>query len=300
MKRWNEDLEHTCNKAEIDTADSVETSTMSSSLKQYYTFLAEQSNRREGYLHEQDGYTCDVCKNRGIITKTEYFEDVGYWANVEHECVCMQVRRNIARLNRSGLKDVIGRYRFDTYYADEPWQDFVITMAQDYVAHYNEPGTGQSRWFFMGGQSGAGKSHICTAICREFLHSGKEVRYMLWRDESAKLKACVNDAAAYEKAIGELKQTDVLYIDDFFKCGQNENGTQKPTGADISLAFEILNYRYNNPHAITILSSESTLDEIIRIDEATGSRIGERAGKYSISLTGNEKNYRLKKMNKAG
>ncbi len=296
MEKWNENSVHICNRAETDAGDSAETGTARASLQQHYITLAEQSNRMEGHLHEQDGYNCDVCKNRGRITKTEYFADVGYWTNIEYECACMQVRRNIARLKRSGLKDVIGRYRFDTYYAEEPWQKYVKTMAQEYVEHDSEAETGQSRWFFMGGQSGAGKSHICTAICREFLHGGKEVRYMLWRDESAKLKACVNDAVAYEKAIGELKQAEVLYIDDFLKCGQNENGIQKPTGADISLAFEILNYRYNHPRAITILSSESTLNEIIGMDEAVGSRIGERAGKYSISLTGSEKNFRLKMM----
>ena len=83
-------------------------------------------------------------------------------------------------------------------------------------------------------------------------------------------------------------------LDDFFKCGQVEGGVQKPTAADVNLAFEILNHRYNNPGFITIISSESTLDEIFSIDEAVGGRIGERAQGHVINLSGKEKNYRRK------
>ena len=42
------------------------------------------------------------------------------------------------------------------------------------------------------------------------------------------------------------------------------------TQGDINIAFEIINYRYIND-LITIISSELLLDEIINIDEATGS-----------------------------
>ena len=117
---------------------------------------------------------------------------------------------------------------------------------------------------------------------------------MLWRDEAVKLKAMVNDTVQYEKTMQELKTVEVLYVDDFFKCGQVEGGVQKPTAADVNLAFEILNHRYNNPGFITIISSESTLDEIFSIDEAVGGRIGERAQGYVINLSGKEKNYRRK------
>ena len=289
MERLNLSLACACNGAESSTEPVKETDSTMSPQEKYLTLMAERGNQREGNLHETDGYHCELCKNRGYTVKTEY-TDLGYWANIEHECICMSVRRNINRMNRSGLKDVITKCRFDTYRTDEPWQMQVKTMAQEYVQHL-ETGSG---WFFVGGASGAGKSHICTAICRELLHKGREARYMLWRDESTKLKAIVNDAAQYEKLISELKNVEVLYIDDFFKCGQNEGGSQKPTAADISLAFEILNYRYNHPDAITILSSESTLDEIFRMDEAVGGRIGERAGRYIISLTGTEKSYRRK------
>ena len=288
MAKWLRKLDCACD----GVGDLASDHTQMDPQEHYYTYLAENYNEREGNLHEQDGYVCDKCKNKGYIAKAERTE-FGYWTRVDYECQCMPIRRNIARMHKSGLRDIIGKYRFDTYQVTDSWQETVKQKAMAYTEQLLK-GNEQGHWFFIGGASGAGKSHICTAICRELLHQGKGVRYMLWRDESVKLKANINDTAWYEKTMQELKTVEVLYIDDFFKCGQADGGSQKPTGADISLAFELLNYRYNHPSAITILSSESTLDELFAIDEAVGGRIGERAKGYAINLSGQEKNYRRK------
>ena len=45
---------------------------------------------------------------------------------------------------------------------------------------------------------------------------------------------------------------------------------------------------------VTILSTERTLDEIIDLDASIGGRIKEIVGEYLITLTGEDKNYRLK------
>ena len=288
LEKWLRKLDCACDEMAV----SEERDTQMDAQERYYTYMAEQYNKQEGDLHLQDGYVCEQCKNKGKIAKAVW-TDMGYWTTVHYDCQCKPIRDNMNRMRKSGLQAVMGKYRFDTYETTEPWQE---TVKQNAVA-YTEAQMGSAaehRWFFIGGASGAGKSHICTAICREFLHQGKEVRYMLWRDETVALKANVNDSALYEKAIRALKTAEVLYIDDFFKCGQVEGGTQKPTEADIRLAFELLNYRYNQPDTITIISSESTLDAIFSIDEAVGGRIGERAQGHVINLTGKEKNYRRK------
>lgn len=72
-----------------------------------------------------------------------------------------------------------------------------------------------------------------------------------------------------------LKKVKVLYIDDFFKGSV--------TSGDINLAFELLNSRYISPDKITIISSELTIEQILKYDAAIGGRIAERAGEY-ISL----------------
>lgn len=70
----------------------------------------------------------------------------------------------------------------------------------------------------------------------------------------------------YESLVSRNTECECLYIDDFFR--------QNPTQADISLAFDILNSRYNTGK-LTIISSEKTLSEILSADEALGGRIAQ-------------------------
>lgn len=254
--------------------------------REYEQFKADGLNATEGNRHLEDGYHCALCKNKGYIVKVVEDDD-GYFHQVLCDCKCMPIRNSILRMRRSGLKDIIKDYTFDKFEATEPWQHTLKAAAMDYAA--NPEG-----WFFVGGQSGAGKTHICTAISREFLLSGRRVKYMLWRDEVVRLKANVNDSETYQKMIDEYKRVDVLYIDDLFKTGKGQDGTtQKPTGADINVAFEILNFRYSNPKSVTIISSELTEDELIDIDEAIGGRIYERAKAITIGRD-RSRNYRIK------
>ena len=255
--------------------------------KETQQWFADMENKREGNLHEGDGYNCPVCKNKGYIIKVN--EYMGGWQQVHANCKCMEVRNNIQRMKKSGLKNIIKDYTFDKFEASEPWQQTIKNAAQEYAKH-------PEGWFFLGGQSGAGKTHLCTAICRELLLSGKRVRYMLWRDDVVKLKGAVTESDEYTRLIDEYKNTEVLYIDDLFKTGKAaDNTVQKPTGADVNVAFEIINYRYNNPALLTIISSELSQDELIDIDEAIGGRIYEKATAFSIGKN-RERNYRIRKV----
>ena len=268
------------------------------SMERYYKNQCEMHNQQAGNLHLQDGYNCSKCKNKGFIFKAEKTE-FGYWTEIQYPCECQMVRKTIQQMKKSGLQSLIDKYRMDTYMATEPWQQRVMAKATAFV---DECLNKQSdNWFYIGGESGCGKTHICTAICREFLLKGIAVRYMLWRDEALKLKASLTDYAEYDRLMNELKHIDVLYIDDFFKSGSTgDNGKQKPTAADINLAFELLNYRYNNPDLFTILSSECTTSDLLEIDEAIGGRIVERAGQFMINLAPDgKKNYRVINLVKA-
>ena len=91
-----------------------------------------------------------------------------------------------------------------------------------------------------------------------------------------------------------FKTAQILYIDDLYKVGRAADGSSNPTGADIGLAFEIINHRYIN-HLPTIVSTEKTPQELVEIDEASGSRIIEMAGcnVYSIGRD-TKRNYRLR------
>ena len=192
-------------------------------------------------------------------------------------------------MSQSGLGNVIRDKTFDKFNAAEPWQQTIKNAAMQYA---KDP----EGWFFLGGQSGAGKSHICTAICREFLLRGGTVSYMLWLDDIAELKTLGLDAEKRAAKIQRFKQADVLYIDDLYKPADGQDGAkQMPTPADIKLTYEIINFRYLNPKLLTIFSSEWTQGEIVDIDEATGGRIFEMCGKNGINIPQNrERNYRLR------
>ena len=116
------------------------------------------------------------------------------------------------------------------------------------------------------------------------MDGGIPVRYVQWRGDIPAIKAKVNDAEAYAEAMQPLKTVRALYIDDFLKGSV--------TDADKNIAFDLLNARYIKPDAITIISTELTIDRILSWDEAIGSRINQRAKDYMLNI-GKKKNWRL-------
>ena len=253
--------------------------------KAFIQFKVDCENSKEGSEHLNDGYSCPICKNKGVIYKVDEYR--GSPIQVVGDCKCRPIRNSIMRMKRSGLEDVIKKYAFDKFQATEPWQQAVKDKAMEYAKNPNG-------WFFIGGQSGCGKTHICTAICRSLLLDGNEVYYMKWRDDVSKLKAMALDAEEREKTLDKIKNTKVLYIDDLFKTGRNPDGTApRPTSADINLAFEIINHRYCKKDLITIFSSEMEMADLIEIDEATGGRICEKAITLNIAKN-RSRNYRTK------
>lgn len=262
-------------------------------LKAYEQAKVDSYNSTIGDLDKEDGFNCSRCRNKGLIAELHYSETYQAWSEAIVVCSCQRSRSAIRRLNNSGLKAIVHKYTFDNYNATTEWQRILKTTAQKFADTFS--GT-SGAWFFIGGQSGSGKTHLCTAIAVNAIKAGKSVKYMLWRDEIARLKAAVTDSDEYAERMNELKRPDVLYIDDLFKTGKTDGRTSTPTAADINAAFEIINYRYNLPNAITIISSERTLTELMDIDEAIAGRIAERSkpGGYCINLKRDPaKNYRF-------
>lgn len=230
------------------------------------------------------GYDCPKCLNRGTVFKVD-----GNYI-VSCECECMKIRRSVWNIEKSGIKELLSRCTFDNFQTTEEWQKDLKSGARTFITDHI------GKWFYTGGQVGCGKTHICTAICGELLKQGKAVRYMLWRDEVVKLKSAVNDLEEYQRLITPWKTVPVLYVDDFFKTGDTEDGQKKrPTQGDINAAFEILNYRYINQDLVTIISSERSIDDLLECDEATGSRIYQRTKDYCFYFRPDKrKNWRLR------
>lgn len=234
-------------------------------------------NATLGSLNEKDGIDCPICGNKGVVYR---LDDAGILFS--SECECMAKRRSLRLLRRSGLEDLVRDSTFKAYQTPDEFTKTAKARAVDYVQN------GDEKWFYISGHPGCGKTHLCTAICRRLLGQNIPVRYFLWREDGPKLKTMVNnDADAYAKLLSEFVNVPVLYIDDFFKG--------KVTDADMNLAFALINARYNRRRKTrTIFSSERSIAEIRKLDEAFGGRIAERAEGYILNAPQNAINWRSK------
>ena len=222
--------------------------------------------------YDLGGVDCEICNNTGMVTRQD--ENGVCWSR---ECVCMNARRAQRSIRNSGMSDMVSRYTFLNYQTPDNERARIKAKA---IAYCDEP----YGWFYIKGTPGSGKTHICTAICSELMKQGKSLRYMLWRDEAVQLKALVTSPEEYASRLNRLKTVRVLYIDDFLKG--------KITDADINLAFELINSRYNNAKLKTIISTELSIERVLELDEAVGSRIYERSKAYCLSAP--SENWRLK------
>ena len=236
--------------------------------------IVDRWNEREGNL---TGIDCPICLNKGSIM---YLDENGYRRT--RDCACLSQRKSLHMMQISGLAKVLDFYTWDLWTSEEPWQKSFYDAARDYAE--NPKG-----WFLAAGRPGTGKTHLCTAICGDLLRKGLEVRYVIWREFATKAKSLVMDNEEYQDYVNQYKWTRVLYLDDLFKTKTGE----RPTPADVNLAFELLNSRYADPDKLTIISTELTVQKLLDIDEATGSRIYEKSKNHYIDLSG-KKNWRLR------
>ena len=176
------------------------------------------------------------------------------------------------------------------------WQNFEpVTQAQkdmkniatNYFLRFKDiRNTEQNSIMFLG-QSGCGKTHLLSATAYKLIKDEKVgVVYMSFVDAMTKLK---QDKAPnpqnYQRMINKYKNCEVLFIDDLFKG--------KITESDITIAFEIINFRINKGLPIMI-SSERFLDELNRYDNATMGRMFRAAQGYIKQVEGKENDYRLR------
>lgn len=259
----------------------VKSSSDTTDVKTLMERRAERYNASPGNLNADGLFDCKKCLNRGNFMR---ITDDGMIHESVISCSCMKVRRSIWNMKASGLEATIRKSTFELFVASEDWQKQMAETAKAYVAE----GFNGGDWLFVGGCVGSGKTHICTAASRELLLREHELLYMSWVQSATKIKAVINNEEEYSREVSKLKQTEVLYIDDFLKPVHGA----EPSAADLKLAYEIINARYagNKP---LIMSSERSVRELIEIDEAIGSRIYEKSKNYSVTLTGNDKNFRL-------
>ena len=248
----------------------------------YIAWKIEKTNNEVGNLHERDGIDCEKCKNKGYIYELKGEDEI-----VAIQCSCVKERKVMKKLRESGLSLQFKENTLENYTTNEKWQDVVLKTAKEYLNDVVR--NGKKNWFYISGQVGSGKTHICTAISYWLIKYGYDFKYFAYGREMVSLQRGLQsfDVEAREKAeqkMEELTTVDVLYIDDFLKATKT-----------IDHIFELIDTRHANDK-ITILSGEKSFDEIRILDEAIASRIfGKTTQKYWLNISkGTDKDHRRK------
>lgn len=241
----------------------------------YDKMMLDFENGRVGSMTECN---CEKCKNKGYIFQLN--ED-GFM--IARECTCMPERQYIRMMEASGLGDVYKKYTFDAYKENTDFRRTCKQLALRYAADES------NSWLIFSGQSGVGKTHLCTAICSELAKRGRRIVYVQWKRVFSRLLQTKFKEAEQDQHFDELLSADVLYIDDFLKTPDNV----RPTDEMLSYALEVINSRYVADKK-TILSSEFFISDIEKFDEALGGRITEKSRGSKIQvIRGEGRNYRL-------
>lgn len=228
-------------------------------------------NAREGTL---TGYDCRECRNKGYRTEIENGQ------RVIRECRCMIKRRSLRRMAESGLERLLDACTLEGYQVREEWQRQLLGAVEDYLRN------GSAHWLCILGQTGSGKTHLCTAVCRELLERGLEVRYLSWIRFVRTLERLRFRQEEREAYYRPIERAQVLYLDDFLKreCGEFA----------LSSAFDLLDYR-EKAGLVTLLSGEKRVEEIAGLDMALASRIRRMCGKYCLRVQDDPaRNWRLR------
>lgn len=178
------------------------------------------------------------------------------------------------------INQVTRNQTFDNFICRSTWQGALYETAKNYA-------DAPQGWFYAGGQSGCGKTHLCMAICDQLQRKDNLwITFCSWREDAAVLKNFNGDNNyARTELLKRLKNAKNLFIDDFLKGSTSSIERQ--------IAYEIIDYRYRLQFR-TIISSEYTLGKLIDVfDPAVGGRISEMCGKNVIAVREDyDKNYR--------
>lgn len=261
--------------------------------EEYQQKKVNDYNAMPGEKRECDGfYHCEICNDKMMYAYLEENPATGRKYDAYAQCGCVEKRKALRRLISSGLGDAIKDCRFDNYQTPNDWQTAIKGKAMQFAEQGGQV-------FFFGGQSGAGKTHLCTAISMALFDKGCTIKYLIWPKEVPVMQGLVNEPQQYTAMMRDLETVDVLYIDDLFNNGMEGGRLRPPSGAETKRAFEIINQRCINKKLTTIISSEFTIPDLANIAENLAGRIVENAndGEFCINLRKDpKKNWRMRSM----
>ncbi|WP_313804798.1 ATP-binding protein [Cytobacillus sp.] len=244
-----------------------------------------QADRQAGFEEEKRNYQCPKCQDRtGYI---EIREGVEVWVR----CNCVEWRRVQKLMKASEITDEFRSLGFKNFVIEGKPQIVhdIYNCAFTYFKEFESLRSGRSNSIALLGQPGAGKTHLLTAISNNLINRlNVPVLYFPYVEGFNDLK---DDFNKLEEKLERMKNVDVLFIDDLFKPVK---GKPRATEWQVEQTYAVINYRYLN-HKPILVSSELTVDELVDVDEALGTRIYQMCQDFTVVIQGDRKilNHRL-------
>lgn len=250
------------------------------------TSMADEINRiRATKPKFKSEYKCDKCKDVKVIM----VKDSQTGRMVARDCDCAAKSNALRYMRMSGISEAdLKKTILDYKTFNEAELDKAKKVAFAYQSRFRGIRQDKHNSLLLSGNSGTGKTMLGIAILNHILNDGIPAIYVSYIDIITRLKQMQygsdEDKQKFNQEIERLQNIDVLFIDDLYKASE----TQK----DKELLYSIINYRYLKGKPI-IISTEKTLNDLISLDEALGSRIIEMCKGYTVTFR-NTENYRLR------
>lgn len=206
-------------------------------------------------------------------------------------CPCFERKKVERLLKASDITDEFKKIGFQNFStAGKP--QIIVDMYKcslSYLQHFPAIRTERANSISLLGKPGSGKTHLLTAIANNLIQRKNiPVLYFPYVEGFNDLK---ENFDKLEVKLACMRQVDVLFIVDLFKPLKGE---PRATPFQLEQMYAVINYRYLN-HKPILVSSELTIDEIIDVDEALGTRIYQMCQDYTVIIQGQGRqiNYRL-------
>lgn len=227
---------------------------------------------------EKSKYECEICQDIEFILNPE--------TGGVRPCECQEIKKYNRILKNSGISEAFRRKTLSNFTLDGKNQlvKVAYNMATNYTKNFKAIEQDRHNSITFLGKPGSGKTHLTIAIANQLMEQRVAVLYMQYREAITQIKQCITDEENYQKILSKYKQARVLMIDDLFKG--------KITESDLNIMFEIINHRYLNGQPV-IISSEFMVNDLLKFDEALGSRIVEMSKGRIVEFQGPGLNHRL-------
>lgn len=224
---------------------------------------------------EDSNYRCSKCRDLTFIIND----------SEATPCECRALKEAKDILRKSGISEEFRNKNFENFKNINDNQVInAYNKAKEYATNFHIiKDSTQNSIMFMG-QPGSGKTHLSLSIANVLMDNGVGVVYMGYRDVITMIKQNIMDEVYYNKVMHRYKKARVLLIDDLFKGSISKS--------DINIMFELINHRYFNKLPV-IISTELSIENLVNIDEALGSRLIEMSKDFLVGLRNKKLNYRI-------